>query len=223
MDLTSLSSSLQALQAHFSQEFGDVALAREFADIVISDVLQWRPPVVAPADVQTIVAYTFGNRIDANGNRSPGPVNEALANVAVRLHEETCAPVYAQWEIAEGIGDRIGAEHLFSITPKRNARAETLYLSTGGVAAAVIARIRDAERLGKVAVVGFADHIKRCVDSSRRVGMCGRVTSGSVEQPGGATRAACKSTVSPGPTSRGRRVRAPSKYTICFLSSLSQW
>jgi hypothetical protein len=171
MDLTSLSSSLQALQAHFSQEFGDVALAREFADIVISDVLQWRPPVVAPADVQTIVAYTFGNRIDANGNRSPGPVNEALANVAVRLHEETCAPVYAQWEIAEGIGDRIGAEHLFSITPTRNARAETLYLSTGGVAAAVIARIRDAERLGKVAVVGFADHIKRCVDSSRRVGM----------------------------------------------------
>jgi hypothetical protein len=73
MDLTSLSSSLQVLQAHFSQELGDVPLAREFADIVISDVLQWRPPIVAPADVQTIVAYTFGNRIDANGNRSPGP------------------------------------------------------------------------------------------------------------------------------------------------------
>jgi hypothetical protein len=39
------------------------------------------------------------------------------------------------------------------------------------VASAIIKRVGDPKRLGKVAVVGFADHIKRCVDTSRRAGM----------------------------------------------------
>jgi hypothetical protein len=162
---------LQALEAHLGHELGDAALAKEFAGIVIADALQWIPPVVAPQEVKTIVAYTFGNRIDANGNRSPGPVNAALADVVVRLHAETGAPVYAQWEVAEAIGDRIAARNLVSIRPLRDARAETVYLSTGGVADAVVKRVGDARQLGKVAVVGFADHIKRCVDTSRRAGM----------------------------------------------------
>jgi hypothetical protein len=50
------------------------------------------------------------------------------------------------------------------------------------VAAAVIERVGDARRLGKVAVVGFADHIKRCVDTSRRAGMDAAAPAG-VELP----------------------------------------
>jgi hypothetical protein len=171
MAFNSPSPHLQGLESHLAEELGDASLAREFADIVALDVLRWKPPLVAPREVKTIVAYTFGNRIDANGNRAPGPVNAALADVVVRLHEETRAPVYAQWEIAEAIGNRIRAQHLVSITPRRNTRAETVYLSTGGVAAAIVERVGDVRQLGKVGIVGFADHIKRCVDTSCRAGM----------------------------------------------------
>ena len=163
--------SLLAIESHLVSELDDVLLARTFAKIVFSDVLQWRPPLVPPGEVRTIVAYSFGNRTDANGNRSPGPVNEALADVALRLHQETGAPVFAQWEIASAIGDRISVSNLTSITPLRNSQAETIYLSTGGVATAVIQRIGDATMLGKVAVVAFRDHIKRCVDTSRSAGL----------------------------------------------------
>lgn len=162
---------LQPIEALLERELGDAAMARAFAGIVVADALQWTPPVVDPAEVESIVAYTFGNRIDHNGNRSPGPVNDALADIVTRLHLETGAPVYAQWEIAEAVGDRIATSRLISITPSRDARGGTVYLSTGGVAAAILEKVGDARRLGKVAVVGFADHLKRSVDTSRRVGM----------------------------------------------------
>lgn len=161
----------EALVAFLTQELGDPAEARAFAEIVVSDVLQWKPPTVSAKEVQTIVAYTFGNRFEANGNRSPGPVNAALAEVAVRLHEETGAPLYAQWEVAEAIGARIPSRRLISITPLRDARAEPVYLSTGGVAAAIVRHAGDPKRLGKVAVIGFADHIKRCIDTTCRAGL----------------------------------------------------
>jgi hypothetical protein len=161
----------EALVALLTLELGDPAEARTFAEIIVSDLLQWRPPTVSPREVQTIVAYTFGNRFEANGNRSPGPVNAALAEVAVRLHEETGAPLYAQWEVAEAIGARIPSRRLISITPLRDARAEPVYLSTGGVAAAIVRHAGDPKRLGKVAVIGFADHIKRCIDTTRRAGI----------------------------------------------------
>jgi hypothetical protein len=169
---------IEALEAYLASQLGDAAVAHAFAELIVTDVLRWKPPLVAPKEVKTIVAYTFGNRIDPNGNRSPGPVNEALADIVARLHEETGAPVYAQWEIAEAIGKRVRAQHLTSIPPLRNAKAETVYLSTGGTAAAVVERANGAAGLGKVAVVGFCDHIQRCVDTSRRFGMAAAAPAG---------------------------------------------
>jgi hypothetical protein len=161
----------EQVEALLARELGDEIVARAFAEIVLADALLWKPPVMAPKVTATILAYAFGNRTDANGNRSPGPVNAAIAGIAVRLHQQTGAPVFAQWEVAAAIGERIGAGHLLSITPLRDARAETVYLSTNGVAAAVADRAAGAARLGKVAVVAFRDHMKRCVDTSRRAGM----------------------------------------------------
>jgi hypothetical protein len=162
---------LEVLATLLAQELGDAVEARTFAEIIEADVLRWKPTLVAPKEVQTIAAYTFGNRFEANGNRSPGPVNAALADVAVRLHEETHAPVYAQWEVAEAIGTRIMPQHLVSITPLRDARAEPVYLSTGGVAAAIVRHAGDPRQLGKVGVVAFSDHIRRCVDTTCRAGL----------------------------------------------------
>jgi hypothetical protein len=118
---------------------------------------------MAPSATTTILGYTFGNRIDVNGNRSPGPVNTAIADIAVRLHEETGAPVCAQWEVAAG--NRIAAKYIFSITALRDARAEPLYLSTNAVAAAVANCAGGAGRLGKVAVVAFCDHNRHTVST----------------------------------------------------------
>jgi hypothetical protein len=161
----------EEVEALLARELDDQMMARAFAETVLADALLWKPRVMAPRDTATILAYTFGNRIDANGNRSPGPVNAAIADVAVKLHEETGAPVYAQWEVAAAIGERIATTHVVSITPLRDARAEPVYLSTNGVAAAVADRAGGAAQLGKVAVVAFRDHIRRCVDTSRRAGM----------------------------------------------------
>ena len=164
---------IAALEALLAAELGDAAVARAFAEIVVADVLQWKPPLVAPKEVQTIVAYTFGNRFDANGNRSPGPVNAALADVAVRLHEETGAPVYAQWEIAEAIGSRIAsaAPRLDHASRGMLGRRRSTCRPAASAAAIVETCAAIPGELGKVAVVGFADHIKRCVDTSRRAGM----------------------------------------------------
>jgi hypothetical protein len=174
---------VMAIETHLASELGDPALASELTRFIIADVLSWRPPLVVPSEVKSIVAYTFGNRIDANGNRSPGPVNEALANHAVRLQRETGATVFAQWEVAEAVGGRIPADCLTSITPELDRYAETVYLSTGGVAAAIVKRVGDPALLGKVAVVAFRDHVKRCVDTSRRVGMEAAAPAG-YELPG---------------------------------------
>jgi hypothetical protein len=50
-----------------------------------------------------------------------------LANRDPRMQAEIFA------EVAAAIGERIGPGHLLSITPLRDARAETIYLSTNGI------------------------------------------------------------------------------------------
>lgn len=61
-------------------------------------------------------------------------MNEALANVVVDIHKKTGKPVYAQWEIAQSIGDRIAPEYLTSINPQIGADGTIVYPSTIGVA-----------------------------------------------------------------------------------------
>ena len=48
----------EALVALLAEELGDPAVARAYAELVFSDVLQWRPPMVAPTEIKTIVAYS---------------------------------------------------------------------------------------------------------------------------------------------------------------------
>ena len=151
------------LAAHLTQTLGDET-ARLLAGYLHEDALAWQAPTIAPARIRSIFAFTFGNRMLPNGNREPGPVNEALAAVMVELHRATGAPVYAQWEIAAAAGDRIAA--ITAINPSRDERAEPVYLSTGGVVAAI--KSMGAE--GPVGVVAFADHLYRAVMTTRRFG-----------------------------------------------------
>ena len=113
-----------------------------------------------------------------NGNRAPGPVNEALADVAVRLHRERNARIYAQWEVAEAIGSRVPQDQVIAIYPGRDERAEPVYLSTSGVVSAIVAMQADRRSLGVVGVVGFADHLWRCVTTVRQFGLDAYAPSG---------------------------------------------
>lgn len=169
---------LQPLAEHLSEELGDRAAARALAGILAEDALSWQPPQIAPRDVATIVAFTFGNRTQPNGNREPGPVNEALAALAAKLHGETGAPIYAQWEVAEALGARVPAEKLVAIYPTRDERAEPVYLSTSGVVRNIVQRVGDPASLGSVAIVAVSDHAWRCVATARRHGLAAAVPAG---------------------------------------------
>lgn len=174
----------QLLAARLEAGLGDPAVAGELASLLTEEALTWRAPVVELASVRAIIGFTFGNRMLANGNREPGPVNEALADLVLDLHAATGAPVWAQWEVAEPLAARLPAGVVTAIHPARDAHAEPLYLNTGGVIEAVIARAGGAEALGPVAVVAQRDHAWRCVTLCRRHGL----TAGVVESralPGG--------------------------------------
>jgi hypothetical protein len=165
------------LVRHLEAELGDQATARAFAAGLVEDALTWQAPTVPVSEVGTIIGFTFGNRMLPNGNREPGPVNAALADLAVRLHEATGAPVWAQWEVAEAIGARLPDRMLGAIYPGRDANAEPRYLSTGGVIEEIVARNGGAG-LGTVAVVATRDHAWRCVRICRRHGLSAGIPQG---------------------------------------------
>ncbi len=160
-----------ALEEYLINELDDAYIAKELATILVENILIWKAPTIATAQITSIIAYAFGNRILPNGNRIPGPMNEALADIVVQLHKETNAPVFAQWEIAEAIGDRIAPENLTVINPALDAQANIVYLSTAGVASAIIKHVGDPQKLGKVAVIAFNDHLYRCIKVSRDAGI----------------------------------------------------
>jgi len=178
-DMTTAPSTLEALLAdRLEAELGDPVTARALAAALIDEALSWRAPTVPLAEVRSIIGFTFGNRMLANGNREPGPVNAALADVAVRLHEATGARIWAQWEVAEAIGARLPHGILEAIHPVFDDHAEPRYLNTGGVVGAAIAR--SGGELGTVAVVAVRDHAWRCVQICRRHGLLAGVPEGWV-------------------------------------------
>jgi hypothetical protein len=147
------------LQAHLQDELEDPATALALTDIVLQAALSWRAPVIAVDRITTIIGFTFGNRMLPNGNREPGPVNEALAEVVAALHQKTGARVFAQWEVAAELQRRVS----------HDLRGEPVYLSTSGVLEE-IARQTAPQSLGCVGVVAFADHVFRCVSTARHLG-----------------------------------------------------
>ena len=169
---------IELIATHLAGELGDRSSAEAMARMLGEDALSWRPPEVPPRRIATIVAFTFGNRMQPNGNREPGPVNEALADIAVRLHREGGARVYAQWEVAQAVGDRVAHDKLVAIYPDRDERAEPRYLRTAGVVDEIVQRTGDPAALGTVGIVAFSDHAWRCVATARRYGLAAAMPAG---------------------------------------------
>ena len=151
-------------------ELGDPADAAAFARFVQDDVLTWRAPAADVASFRTLIAFTFGNRMEPNGNRTPGPVNEAIAAVATEVQRRNSAVVYAQWEVAEPLAALLPGSHRHPIHPDRDARAEPVYLGT----LMVSSRGRPWRRrggAGTVGIIAFRDHLRRCVATARALGL----------------------------------------------------
>lgn len=167
----SSASALTAIEGLLSIELGDAMLAERLAKWLVEDTLSWHTTLIERSSIDTLVAFSFGNRINPNGNREPGPVNRALADILIDLHKDNAAHIYAQWEIAEAVGTRIPARSITPVFPTQNVLAEPVYLSTDGVMTAISRLTKREPQLGRVGIVAFSDHQFRCVTVARRHGL----------------------------------------------------
>lgn len=168
-------------------ELGDQAIARQLASYITEAGFRWEYPTFAVREADSVVAYSFGYRsatgkVDPNTGLSdgaetpePGPVNAMLADAVHAIARVRPVRVYAQWEIAQVLTAKHGMKDIVPIHPVKGPDGKTIYLSTDGVAKAVVAHAGSAQALGKVAVVGHRDHVKRCVLVSRDNGMAAAV------------------------------------------------
>ncbi|WP_394150049.1 hypothetical protein [Vibrio maritimus] len=160
-----------AMEARLVEQLKDPQAAKLLSEFLIEDVLTWRAETLDIKEADSILAFAFGNRHAQNGNQIPGPMNGQLADLAVELHKETGKPVYAQWEIAQQIGDRVAADKLFPIYPTVNEGGELIYLNTTGVALDAVKQAGGFEKMGKTIVLAFYEHNLRAVNTAREAGL----------------------------------------------------
>lgn len=134
------------------------------------------PPSRPAADVDALVAYSFGTRIEEGddpdrGIVSPGPVNEQLADAVMQARGGRDIPVYAQFEIAGVLQSTYGLDDVHVIDPVQNEDGTVTYLSTDGVAKQVADRMGSAVDTSTVGVIAFQDHLWRSTYTSRVNGL----------------------------------------------------
>ncbi|EHD20435.1 MULTISPECIES: hypothetical protein [Brenneria] len=171
----------QALLTHFK----DGKLSASLTAHIIDVGLDWQLPEIEVSKIDCIVAYAFGNRPNKEsaggsagssenlvGLPDPGPTNEALADTVYQIYKLKPVPIYAQWEIARFLTSKYKLDkELFSVEPVKNSDGTITYLSTDGVAKAIVDKEGSAEKLGNVAVVAHQDHAKRCIQTSNSIGL----------------------------------------------------
>ncbi|VWC71423.1 lipoprotein [Burkholderia lata] len=173
------------MSAKLNAQLDDAATVSAILPVLTDVGFTWDLPTVPAAQIDAIVAYSFGNRPNAasgntsstGGNQSalpdPGPVNEALADAVYRIRQLKPVKVYAQWEIARFLVSKYGMDTdvLSSIEPVIASDGTIVYLNTVGVAKEAVSRAGGASAMGTVAVVGHRDHAKRCIQTSQQTGM----------------------------------------------------
>lgn len=171
-------------------ELGSRVVAQKLAPWLLDAMLNWSYPQMPVQEADSIVAYSFGNRIPEGALTDaalpgpiPGPINARLAQAVVAIRSARNVPVYAQWEIATLLQDTYRMDRVVPIYPERDASGKEVYLSTEGVAKAVVHHAGSASALGRVAVVGHRDHVKRCIIVSRASGMAAAAAVSGVALP----------------------------------------
>jgi len=176
-----------ALEARLAKEWKDPALAKEIvaglspetlaslaakvpqAQVATSPFLAYRPKPIAAKQVDSLIVFSFGNRVDATGTATAGPTNEQLAMAVKQFVAKHKVPVYAQHEVAQFL---TGVPNVTSIDETVGADGKVVYLSTAGVAQQAQEKAQAAGvHLGTVGVVCFADHVGRCLLTTEKAGL----------------------------------------------------
>ncbi|MET9252850.1 hypothetical protein [Streptomyces sp. NPDC003717] len=169
--LAAVAASAPAAQAHpaghavtalMAAELGGTRTAGRIAETLEHTLLARQPATAPLSRLEYVVAFSFGNRLAADGTATPGPMNAALATVVEHLLRARRVPVYGQWEIADVLADR-GIHDVIRIAPDHDADGKEIYLSTDGVALKALQhRAAQGHRGGTAGVIGHRDHAGRC-------------------------------------------------------------
>ena len=173
----------QMMVRTLTSQLGDVATARTLAATLAEAGFRWDYPQMPVREADSVVAYSFGYRSatgkvdpntglsDGEENPQPGPINDMLADAVHAIARMRKIRVYAQWEIADVLRGKYGMKDVVPILPVTGSDGKKTYLSTDGVAKAVVQHAGGGAALGSVAVVGHRDHAKRCIMVSQANGM----------------------------------------------------
>jgi hypothetical protein len=160
-----------AIQTKLIEQLGEKKAAETVSAFVMNDVLTLKPQTVDINKADTILAFAFGNSHAKNGNQTPGKMNEQLADFVVEIYNKIHKPVYAQWEIAQAIGNRIPSDKLHGIYPTVDKGGNLIYLNTKGVALDAVKQAGGFDKMGITLVVAFQEHALRAVNTAKDAGL----------------------------------------------------
>lgn len=175
------------MMKQLARELGSESVAQKLAPLIFEATMRWTYPRMPARDADALIAYSFGNRIPEAGadhqalgpdGSVPGPINARLAEIVSGIRAVKDIPVYAQWEIAAILQDTYHMDRVIPIYPERGADGKIIYLSTEGVARAVLHHAGSAAALGRAGIVGHRDHVKRCILMSQSVGLTAAAIDG---------------------------------------------
>lgn len=174
------------MEQHLARALGDEGVARKLAPLLYDATMLWSYPQMPALEADSLIAYSFGNRPAPGADEHsleptaslPGPINTRLAEAVVKIRAIRSVPVYAQWEIAMILQQTYRMDRVIPLNPERGADGKVVYLSTEGVAKAALRHAGSAAALGRVAIVGHRDHVKRCILTSRQAGLTAAAVSG---------------------------------------------
>ncbi|WP_068079830.1 hypothetical protein [Novosphingobium rosa] len=174
------------MERQLARALGDEGVAGKLAPLLYDATMLWSYPQMPAQEADSLIAYSFGNRLapGADGRSLeptaslPGPINASLAEAVSRIRAIRDIPVYAQWEIAQILEQNYHIDRVTPLYPERGADGAITYLSTEGVAKAALRHAGSASALGRVAIVGHRDHVKRCILTSQQAGLTAAAISG---------------------------------------------
>lgn len=162
-----------------TNELNDRATAADETGYLFDTFFSWTPPTVDAAGINTIAAFSFGNRAATSGATPvPGPVNEAIADAVFQLRQKVPAPIYAQQEVASVLASKYGLTAGVTSIATPALAAGSPIPAPDGVAAAIVRQAGSAAAPGKVGVVTHADQASMAVRVSTAAGMQAAVPAG---------------------------------------------
>ena len=136
------------------------------------DVLTWHAPTADALSFRSLLAFTFGNRMEPNGNRAPGPVNEAIATIAAEVQRrERCRSLCPVGGRGTARGPLAG-RHRQAHPPRPGRPFPSPSISARWQWSAVLSILPGGpSALGRVGIIAFRDHLRRCVATARALGL----------------------------------------------------